>query len=473
MAEQERWTQEQDQQLRAALGTLRHDVEAQPLPDVRFVMARGNARRRRRISIGAAAAAAVLVLGYTGVQQLDPDASLAPAATVSPVAPDGAQADPSRPLAIAGPPPLSAEWGRALGSTGVVRLVPAPSDQPVPGPCPATAPGERVRAEDVRAEPAGWNGEQSLYRASSASAGDRAVETMLTRVMACNGTAVTTQGSGSEWPRILLIRGGAGVQSWVAVAHSGADTSVLAVSGTIGDQQVARKQVGDLASVAQQRLEQTSGADLSRSPGGPAPTATPPAAGPTTGSTGGSTDDEPMHVVGPRPLLDGALFVPASAWSAPGLTHGAATRSVTGDWEGQAAISNCDADTAQDGAPGAGRFGIVSVATATDGTFVGRQRVRLTSDDAAATAERDRLVQALRTCAARVEGMTVTPDPDHAGAFRLDFDNPHGGPVITTWVAVTTQRTTGAVSTFALTGGVPGDEGFSQLQRLVSLAGQR
>jgi hypothetical protein len=331
-----------------------------------------------------------------------------------------------------------------------------------------------VRAEDVHAEPAGWNGEQSLYRASSASAGGRAAEAMLHAVLACPDTAVTEEGRGSGWPRILLVRGDSGAQSWVTVAHSGENTSVLVVNNRAGDQDVVRRQVGNLSTVAQQRLEQARSTDVTSPSGGPAPTApTAPTmpAGPT-GSTGGSTD-EPMHVAGPRPLLDDSLFVPASAWSSPGLTRGAATRSVTGDWEGEATISLCDADTGQDGTPGAGRFGLVSVATATDGTFVGKQRVRLTTDGAAASAERDRLVRALRTCGDRVEGMKVTPDPDHEAAFRLHFDNPYGGPVITTWVAVTTQHTVGAVSTFAVTGQVADGAGFGQLQRLVELARQR
>ncbi len=299
---EDRWTSADDDTLRAALMSLRADVEAHPLPDVRFVKARGNARRNRRRTVGAAAAAvAVAALGYGGWHQADTDASV-------------------------------------LRPAGPAASVGAPTSSSSPNPSQGTTPS-------------------------------------------------------------------------------------------------------------------------------PGPSDTPSHTKPTTSET--------VYVAGPRPLLDRDLFVAPSDWSSAALAQGAPTRSVTTDWEGGAALTDCDADTAQDGTPGAGRFGLVTVGPRGDGPVIGKQRVRLTEDAGTARAERDRLVQALRTCEGRVQGMTVTPDPQHDAAFRLDFDNPYGGPVLTTWVVVTTQRTTGAVSTFAITGEVADDAGFGELQRLVGLAQQR
>jgi hypothetical protein len=77
MAEHEEWTAGDDARLRAALGTLRADVEAVPLADPRFVRARGSRRRRQRtVGWAAAAAAAVVVAGAVGYGQLGRDATL-------------------------------------------------------------------------------------------------------------------------------------------------------------------------------------------------------------------------------------------------------------------------------------------------------------------------------------------------------------------------------------------------------------
>ena len=47
MDEQELWTPADDESIRRALGSLRWEIDALPLADVRFVKARGNSRRRR------------------------------------------------------------------------------------------------------------------------------------------------------------------------------------------------------------------------------------------------------------------------------------------------------------------------------------------------------------------------------------------------------------------------------------------
>jgi hypothetical protein len=79
MAEHEDWTVADDAVVRRAMATLRADVEATPLADVRFVKARGKARRRQRLlTWGAAAAAAVVVAGVAGYAALGTDRTPAP-----------------------------------------------------------------------------------------------------------------------------------------------------------------------------------------------------------------------------------------------------------------------------------------------------------------------------------------------------------------------------------------------------------
>lgn len=73
------WTQEEDDRLRAALGSLRQDVDAGGLPDVRFVMRRAGRARQRAIVGVAAGAAAVVGLSWFGFQAMDDAPSTAPA----------------------------------------------------------------------------------------------------------------------------------------------------------------------------------------------------------------------------------------------------------------------------------------------------------------------------------------------------------------------------------------------------------
>lgn len=77
------WTQDQDDRLRASLGTLRQDVDAAGIPDVRFVMRRAGRQRHRAVAGIAAGAAAVLGLGWLGFQALDDGATTAPPAGTS------------------------------------------------------------------------------------------------------------------------------------------------------------------------------------------------------------------------------------------------------------------------------------------------------------------------------------------------------------------------------------------------------
>jgi hypothetical protein len=87
MHEQQDWTPADDEVVRGTLNTLRLDAEALPLADVRFVKARGVARRRRTQVVGVAAAvAAVAAISFVGFHNLGSNQGLdlrpaAPSAT--------------------------------------------------------------------------------------------------------------------------------------------------------------------------------------------------------------------------------------------------------------------------------------------------------------------------------------------------------------------------------------------------------
>ena len=84
MAEHDEWTAADDALVRRAMATLRTDVESLPLPDVRFVRARGRARRRHRfLALSAAAAAAVVVAGTVGYAAWGPASSRTPVTPAS------------------------------------------------------------------------------------------------------------------------------------------------------------------------------------------------------------------------------------------------------------------------------------------------------------------------------------------------------------------------------------------------------
>src|SRR5699024_8554651 len=74
------WTPEQDDRLRESLGSLRADVDAAGIPDVRFVLRRAGRQRHRAVVGIAAGAAAVVGLSWFVYQvALDETPSTAPA----------------------------------------------------------------------------------------------------------------------------------------------------------------------------------------------------------------------------------------------------------------------------------------------------------------------------------------------------------------------------------------------------------
>jgi hypothetical protein len=110
MAEHEDWTAADDAVVRRAMATLRADVEATPLADVRFVKARGRARRRQRLlTWGAAAAAAVVVAGVAGYAALGTDR------TPAPLPPQSSSTTTAAPAPAYAALPTLADWRSDMG----------------------------------------------------------------------------------------------------------------------------------------------------------------------------------------------------------------------------------------------------------------------------------------------------------------------------------------------------------------------
>ncbi|MGN6635612.1 MAG: hypothetical protein ACTHJ6_09155 [Oryzihumus sp.] len=463
-----RWSAADDELVRGALATLRRDVEEIELADVRFVKARGAARRRRTVlTAAAAAAAAVLAVGYVGFSGLGGHASsLRPAVstsrtstapTTSATTPD----DAGVPLPVPGDLPVSAEWQRALGITETVVL--ADLKEAEGGAvldCPNVGePGTRAHGQSVTAESAGLQGDQQVYDNGSTAIADRKADQVVSQLLACSSGGAPVKPpkvsvvADSAWPKVFSGVGPASTE-WFVVTHSGSKVGIVTIvePGESGKHHWTVSQVQDIGAVAQRRL----GGDVAATTG----------SGPSTVAF-----DERMPVAGTRPLLPSSLFVAASQWAAPGLSGGHGTHAVTTDFEGGAQLHECDVDTAMDLTSSAGRFGIVTVADQVDGTILGRQRVRLTASAAAARVEAHRVIHGIATCGSRVADVTVTPDPARPGLFKVVGAEP-GAPAAAGWLAVSVQDGTPAAVTTLYLRSQPA-RGFAELDRLLSLARQK
>ena len=462
-----RWSAADDELVRGALATLRRDVEALELADVRFVKARGAARRRRTVlTAAAAAAAAVLAVGYLGFSGLGGHpSSLRPAvsttrsstpSTTSATTP----ADAGVPLPVPGDLPVSAEWQRALGLTESVVLADLKESEggAVLDCVNVGEPGTPAHGQSVNAESSGLQGDQRVYRNPSTTAADRAADTAVSQLLACVGPMKVSIVADSAWPKVFSGVGPASTE-WFVVTHSGSKVGIVTIvePGEGGKHRWTASQVQDIGAVAQRRL----GGDVGPQPG--SSTTTPPVTTPAR--------TEEMPVAGTRPLLPSSLFVAASQWAAPGLSSGHGTHPVTTDFEGSAQVHQCDVDTAMDMTSSAGRFGIVTVADEVDGTILGRQRVRLTPSAGAARAEADRIIQGIATCGSRVPHVTVTQDPAHPGLFKVVGAEP-GAPTAVGWLAVSVQDGTPTAVTTLYLRSQPA-QGFAELDRLLSLARQK
>lgn len=473
MAEHDEWTAADDALVRRAMATLRTDVESLPLPDVRFVRARGRARRRHRfLALSAAAAAAVVVAGTVGYAAWGPASSRTPVTPASSGRTGTTTAPPTSTTTTAadsldepGALPLLTEWASALGLTGTVRLTPVKPFGAVE--CLTSEPGTKVQQEEItRAE---FQGGATRFRIGTGQDVQTAAEGVARDIAGCRlapGYTVTPVSPGGTWPRLFSFTAGDAGSGWWVVVPGTQDVAVLHLNQndrpTSG---FTRAQVARLADIATQRLERYGS-------GSTATTTTLPAA------TGPKAIDEKMQVVGPGQVPSSKLFVAASQWRSSALTGGAATQAGPGALEGSTAVASCETDQQQAGI--GGRVGIVSVRVGTSSTgYIGRQRVQLddsTSSDTQQAYVDARLAEAKklfgRGCSSPNTTVKATPGPT-AGTWRLDTVFNDGTATLSEWVGVTAQKTPGAVSTVVITKLKDPKQGFAELDRLLDLARQK
>ena len=266
MTDLDQWTQAHDESVRDALDLLRIDVESLPLADVRFVKARGNARRRRVMVVGvASAAAAVVLIGFVASNTVGSNQGLVPRPAGSNTSVTNA---PSPTTVAAGPLLVAAEWQRALGYTETVKLGEMRSGEGVDT-C-VSAPGTQIAISYAAlANPHGYGdlyGVQGTYRAGSSEAGDTAAAKAASQIVSCREPA---PGSGykaepdAAWPKVFRRapnpKSAPGV--WFIVAHQGALISLLSVGDPtalhpVTDPGFSLAQIQALALAAQQRLVQ-------------------------------------------------------------------------------------------------------------------------------------------------------------------------------------------------------------------------
>jgi hypothetical protein len=464
MAEHDEWTRADDARVRAALTSLRLDVEATPLPDVRFVKARGMARRRRRfLAVGAAAAAALVVAGTVGYAQLghpdrkeqalpatDTSASTLASTTVAP---------PTSPL------PDAAEWASSLelpaGSVTVTAVTKGGGVECGPD------LGQPTRQDEVHMASSPLSGAAAYWGVSGDVAA--AASTTASAVAACQGGPgfAVTRSAATDFPVFSYATTGAG-SGWFVVVEGRSGVALLQLVDPafddVKDGAYTQAQLQALARMAKVRIDAT-----------PAPTTT---AEPEPTSSGPHASNEVMTVTGPAALPSSKLFVASAQWASQGLTGGTPTHDGPGALEGSTAVASCETDEQQAGI--GGRVGVVSIRTGSGAAgYLGRQRVQL--DDATEPAVQAEYVAARLAEARELYGkgckganytVKSTKGPSK-GTFRLDTVFDDGSATLSEWVGVTAQRTPGAVSTVVLTKVADPKQGFAELDRLLALARQK
>jgi hypothetical protein len=477
MAEHDDWTAADDAGLRAALASLRTDVEAVPLPDVRFVKARGMARRRRRfLAVGAAAAVAAIVAGTVGYDVLRPDGNVVhlPAARTSTTSAAPSPTTTPSSLDQPGALPLLQEWVKTLGLEGDARMT---TQDPKSGDyrsfeCLTIVPeGQKLRQE-ITLDAGGFQGGQAQFAVSTGQKPATVARGLTNAISQCqqgpdfhvNRLDETDAGS------LYSYTAGDAGSGWFVVVTGDSDVALLQVTDpTRAKSRYTLAQVTALAEVAQQRLA------LYGTGATALPTAFP------TGSTSPTGATEKMTVAGPDPVPPASLFVPPSSWKNPLFANGAATTSGPGALEGSTAIVACEDDTQQAGI--AGRVGVVSIRIGT-GTqsYIGNQRVRVFDDVDASSlvtadlARTDDLV--MKGCQTPGGARTTTQAGPTQGTYLLTTRT--GDQTLRQWVGITPMRTAGGVTTitFHSADAGPGftgtdDQGFALLDGLLHLARAR
>ena len=365
--------------------------------------------------------------------------------------------------------PLLSEWKQALGLTGTARLTPVKPFGPVE--CLSSEPGTKVQQEQVTVEGTQFEGGQVRFAIGAGQDVATAAEGVATDIAGCQAgpgftvTRVETNG----FPKLFSYTAGDAGSGWFAVVVGPRDVGVLQVVDPSHATSVyTRAQVAELAKTAMERLKRYG---TGSSGSGTSTTTAPPFSGP-------KAVDEQMPVVGPAPVPSSTLFVAASQWTSTSLTGGAKAYAGPGALEGSTAITACETDQQQAGI--GGQVGIVSVrAGSGSANYIGKQRVQVDESADPATQQgyvKARLADAstlyAKGCSFANGKVKATPGPTQ-GTWRLDTVFSDGSPTRSEWVAVTAQRTPGAVSTIVITKMADPKQGFAELDRLVNLARQK
>jgi hypothetical protein len=472
MAETDPWTPADDDYVRRSLNALKADVDTLPLADVRFVKARGGARRRRTmLGWTAGAAAAALVAAVVGFSALGGDnaSQPVPPATSTTTAPttsvDRQAVSPW--LREPGALPLGKEWKLALGWSSdftTEQVVDYEAD-----PClGSTQLGTPVQAESLLSTSGNIQGGQTRWMVTSGSASS-AADAVARAIGSCRqGEFAVTPVQTDSWPRLYSYTAGGAGSGWYAVATAGEHLAVLTVvEPDHPSSRFSREQVERLAAIATERLEQY-GDSGTTTVGPPSPT---------------TTAGEDMPVVGSEPLLPSSLFVPASQWSSELMGRNQRTYAGPGAQEGSASIVQCETDEFQAGV--GGRYGIVSIrAGSGDANYIGKQRVRLFED-----AQGYELVQAdikrldtlvMKGCGTEAARTTAKRGPVPQTWLLTTTVSGESTGTMYQWVGMTGMQTEGAVSTLVFHGTDDGQgfsgtqaQGFAELERLMDLARRR
>jgi hypothetical protein len=244
MAEHEDQTAADDAVVRRAMATLRADVEATPLADVRFVRARGKARRRQRLlTWGAAAAAAVVVAGVAGYAALGTDR------TPAPLPPQSSSTTTAAPTPAYAALPTLADWRTDLGieAKALTRVVAPPTVL-----CGAPLPSGFVDGYSVGSD-ASHPGGFALHFRPTGTTGTQAATALAEAVEKCRAPYTVLphyrDPFGAAWVTNSLGSG------YVGVASTKDAVSVLLYTDPKLTADPLMAGFGDLLNTAQKRLE--------------------------------------------------------------------------------------------------------------------------------------------------------------------------------------------------------------------------
>lgn len=471
------WSREDDDLIRGALDSLRHDVNDLPLPPLSQVKSRGT-RRKQTIwrSAGAAVAAAAVVVAAVGLSGLgrpngdniDPatqstssitrsmTSSISSTPTSSATESTAPQLDWEQLLA-AKPliQPSAAEWQAAFGLAEEPTVAEPTALDTTPVCDLPVGDGIALDRQEVTAAdaPSAFAHEWTWSYGSDQGAQDAAAA-MGAAFDNCSRPSDMTQDFSDEFEefgKLWRFTGDNGT-AWVALANAGRDVTYLEVWDSPDGSPVTKSEMARIAWVAGQRLQRYAASD---------------AGGAGSGSSGGD-----LPIAGPPARLPtGTLFVDPAAYSSALLTDGAETEAGPGDFEGSAQVlTACDADTAAEG-----EFGIVKIKeSGADGSYFATQRIRKVES---AQTEIDRLTTGFTDCTSRVGQTTTTayPGPD-AGMVKLATVFDDGSTPLVEYAIVTATKTPGYVSTIVVTVSAKelSDEPYyAELRRLGTLAAAR